>query len=243
MKTLKIILLTIATATMASCNFDATFGQTHGNGNVTSENRNVSEDFTKVRGSSGLDVFLTKGNNASIKVEADENLHEIIETEITNGKLHIKTSNNHNIGKAKAKKVYVTYVSLDEVASSSGADVIVNGILEAENLTLDSSSGSDLDVEVFAKNLYIDCSSGADIKVAGRASELNADASSGSDIDAKELEVINCKAEVSSGADITVNVKERIEIDASSGGDVSYYGNPTAVQDNSSRSAGSVRKM
>jgi Putative auto-transporter adhesin, head GIN domain len=242
MKALKIILLVIATVTLTSCNFDINFGQTDGNGNVTTETRNVSEDFNSIRGSAGLDVYITQGNTASIKVEADENLHEIIETEITNGKLHITTSDNHNIGRAKSKKVYVTYVSLDEVASSSGADVIVNGILEAENLTLDSSSGSDLEVEVFAKNLYIDCSSGADIKVSGRASELSADASSGSEINAKDLLVINCKTEVSSGADITVNVKERLEVDASSGGDVHYYGNPTAVQNNSSKS-GSLHKM
>lgn len=242
MKALKIILLTIATVSLSSCNFDLNFNQTDGNGNVTTETRSVSEDFTKVRGSAGLDVYLTKGNTASIKVEADENLHEIIETEITNGKLHITTTNNNNIGKAKSKKVFVTYISLDEVASSSGADVIVNGILEAENLTLDSSSGSDLEVEVFAKNLYIDCSSGADIKVTGRASELRADASSGSEIDAKDLLVVNCKAEVSSGADITVNVKESLEVDASSGGDLNYYGNPTAIQNNSSRS-GNLHKM
>lgn len=242
MKTLQLILLTIATVTLSSCNFNMSFGQTDGNGNVTTETRNVSEDFTKVRGSAGLDVYLTKGNTASIKVEADENLHEIISTEISNGKLHVKTTNNNNIGRAKAKKVFVTYVSLDEVASSSGADVIVNGILEAENLTLDSSSGSDLDVEVFAKTLYIDCSSGADIKVSGKASQLTADASSGSEINAKDLLVVNCKAEVSSGADITVHVKESLEVDASSGGDVNYYGNPTAVKNNSGKS-GSVRKM
>ncbi|QIE58106.1 DUF2807 domain-containing protein [Rasiella rasia] len=242
MKTLKIILLTLATVTLTSCNFDISLGQTHGNGNVTIEDRNVSEEFTKVKGSAGLDVFLTKGNTASIRVEADENLQEIIETEITNGKLHITTADNHNIGKSKSKKVFVTYVSLDEVASSSGADVIVNGILEAENLTLDASSGSDLEVEVLAKNLYLDCSSGADIKVSGKASDLTADASSGSDIKAKDLLVLNCKAEVSSGADITIHVKERLEVDASSGGDVSYYGNPSAVNNNSSKS-GSVHKM
>ncbi len=243
MKTLKIILFTLAATTLVSCNFDVMFGQTHGNGTVTTEDRAVTEDFNKVKGSAGLDVFLTKGNTASIRVEADENLHEIIETDVYNGKLHVKTADNHNIGKAKSKKVFVTYVSLDEVGASSGADVIVNGVLEAENLTLDASSGADLEVEVFAKKLYLDCSSGADIKVSGRASDLTADASSGSDIKAKDLMVVNCKAEVSSGADITVHVKESLEVDASSGGDVKYYGNPTAVKNNSGKSSGSVRKM
>ena len=142
-----------------------------------------------------------------------------------------------------SKKVFVTYVTLEEVGASSGADVIVNGTLEAENLTLDASSGADLEADVFAKNLYLDCSSGADIKVSGKASELSADASSGSDIKAKDLLVVNCKAEVSSGADITVNVKERLEVDASSGGDVNYYGNPSAVKTSDNKSAGSVRKM
>ena len=78
MKTIKIILLALVTVSLASCNFDVTFGQTNGNGNVTTENRTVSEHFTKVKGSAGLDVYLTKGTTASIKVEADENLQEII---------------------------------------------------------------------------------------------------------------------------------------------------------------------
>ncbi|MDX1462037.1 MAG: head GIN domain-containing protein [Marinirhabdus sp.] len=242
MKTIKIIVITLLTITMTSCNFDMVFNQTDGNGNVTTEERNVTSNFTKVRGSAGLDVYLSKGSSPNIRVEADENLHDIIETDINNGKLHIVVADGHNIGKSKSKKVFVTYVSLDEVASSSGADVIVNGVLESENLTLDASSGSDLEVEVFAKNLYIDCSSGADIKVSGRASDLTADASSGSDIKAKDLMVANCKAEVSSGADITVHVKDRLEVDASSGGDVHYYGNPTAVTNNSSKT-GSIHKM
>lgn len=243
MKTLKILILSIVAVSLSACNFDIAFGQTHGNGNVTTVDRTVTGEFSKVRGSSGLDVFLTKGNTASIRVEADENLHEIISTEITNGKLHVKTTTNSNIGRSKSKKVFVTYVSLDEVGASSGADVIVSGTLEAENLTLDASSGADLEVDVFAKNLYLDSSSGADLKVSGKASELSADASSGSDIKAKDLIVINCKAEVSSGADITVHVKERLEVDASSGGDVNYYGNPTAVKTSDNKSAGSVRKM
>ena len=243
MKTFKIILLSIVAVSLSACNFDIALGQTHGNGNVTTEDRTVTGDFNKVKGSSGLDIFLSKGSTASIRVEADENLHELISTEITNGKLHVKTITNHNIGKAKSKKVFVTYVTLEEVGASSGADVIVNGTLEAENLTLDASSGADLEADVFAKNLYLDCSSGADIKVSGKASELSADASSGSDIKAKDLLVVNCKAEVSSGADITVNVKERLEVDASSGGDVNYYGNPSAVKTSDNKSAGSVRKM
>jgi hypothetical protein len=240
MKTIKILIAFIAITTLTSCNFDILIGQKNGNGNVVTEERHVSESFDKVKGSAGLDVYLTEGSENKIVVEADENLMEFIETEVNNGRLTITTSKN--IGRSKAKKVHVTYTSLNDVAASSGADVIVKSVLKNENISLDASSGADLEVSIFAKEVFIETSSGADIKVSGKASSLKANSSSGSEIDAQELLVMNCIADASSGADITVNVKDNLETEATSGGTIKYYGNPAAVSKNGSRS-GNVRKM
>lgn len=239
MKTIKIFIAALAVITLNSCAFDINLGQENGNGNVVTEERNVS-DFSKVKGSAGLDVYLTKGTENKVVVEADENLMEFIETEVHNGRLTIGTE--RSIGRSKAKKVHVTYVELSEIAASSGSDVIVNSVVKNESISLDASSGADLEVEVFAKELYVDTSSGAEIKVRGKATKLKAKSSSGSEIDAKELLVINCDADASSGGDITVNVKEDLETEATSGGTIRYYGNPSAVSKNGGRS-GSVRKM
>ena len=241
MKTIKILICVICTSLAAtSCNFDFQIGQTNGNGNVVIEERTVSQDFSAVKGSAGLYVYLTKGDQDKIVVEADENLMEIIKTEVNNGQLHIKAT--QNIGRSKSKKVHVTYTSLDRIEASSGADVIGNSVIENENLILRSSSGADLEVDVIAKEVYADVSSGADLKVSGNAEKLIAEASSGSDLNARDLEVNVCKASASSGADITVNVKEEITGKASSGADIRYYGNPTAVAVKDGAS-GSVRKM
>ena len=239
MKTIKIILALFVTATLVSCDFDMTIGQVNGTGDVRTEERPVG-DFNQVRGSAGLDVYLTEGSENKVVVEADDNLHELIETEVENGKLRIRA--NKNIGRAKAKKVHVTYVSLDGIEASSGADVIGNSVIKSEVLNLDSSSGADLELEIFAKEVYAESSSGSDMKLSGKATSLSAKASSGSDLNAKELEVIDCNADVSSGADITVNVKERLETEASSGGDIHYYGNPSAVS-KKRNSSGGVHKM
>lgn len=240
MKSLKIAVVLFAAITLTACNFDIHLGQVNGNGNVVTEDRPVYEDFDRVKGSDGLDVYLTEGTENKIVVEADENLMDIIETEISNGRLHITT--NENIGRAKSKKVHVTYVNLTEVGASSGADVIGNSVLRGERITLDSSSGADLEVEVNAKDVYAESSSGADLKVSGKATSLSANASSGSDIKARDLEVLTCTADASSGADITVNVKERLDGEASSGGDIKYYGNPEAVSARDGYS-GNIRKM
>tara|TARA_R110002094_G_scaffold217954_1_gene189227 strand:- start:182 stop:904 length:723 start_codon:yes stop_codon:yes gene_type:complete len=240
MKTLKIVLLLAAVFSMSACHFD--FNQTSGNGNVATEERNLTSDFDKVHGSAGIDVYLTEGNENKIVVEADENLLGLISTEVVGGKLKIGVVRGENIGRAKAKKVHVTYKSLTAISASSGADVIGNSVVKSDILTLESSSGADLEVDIIAREVYADVSSGADLKIAGRALKLVAEASSGSDLKAKELEVKVCKASASSGGGITVNVLDEIDGRASSGGDIRYYGNPTAVKTKDGAS-GSVRKM
>lgn len=224
---------------LSACNFNINTGE-NGNGNVVTQERNVTEDFTEVRGSAGLDVYLTQGDENKIVVEADENLQQYIEADIEEGKLHITTS--ENIGRSKAKKVYVTYKELNTVEASSGADVTGNSVIKSENISLKSSSGAQLNVEIFAKNLTAKTSSGADLIVSGKASSVKADASSGSELNAKELLAIECKAEASSGAEVTVNVKDNLETNVSSGGEVNYYGNPVSVNSNKSHS-GNVNKM
>ncbi len=240
MKAIKLTIVALLALVVSSCNFDISFGQISGNGNVVTEERPVNEDFTSISGSAGVDVFLTKGTENKIVVEADENLMEVIETEIKNGKLKVTT--NQSIGRCKSKKVHVTYVELSDISASSGADVIGNSVVKSEFLSLSSSSGADLEVDIVAKEVNASTSSGADIKVSGRATKLIADASSGSELNAQDLEVKICQADASSGADIEVNVLEEMSGNASSGGDIRYYGDPTAVSVRDA-SSGSVRKM
>ena len=240
MKSIKYVFVALLTTILTSCNLDMHFGHTNGNGNVITEERSLNENFDKVKGSAGLDVYLTEGSENKVVVEADENLMEIIETDVINGKLIIRA--NKNIGRSKAKKVHVTYKNLVSIEASSGADVIGNSVIKSETLNLDSSSGADLEVEVLSKDLYVETSSGADIVLSGKTINFTAKASSGSDLKAKKLNAIDCNARASSGADITVNVKDRLDAKASSGGDVRYYGNPEAVSKDRG-SSGSIRKM
>lgn len=240
MRTFRILIAFVAIATLSSCNFDINLGTVDGDGNVTTETRIEGEAFDEIKAAAGIEVFLVEGAETKVVIEADENLQEIISTRIENGKLTIKAE--ENIGRSKAKKAYVTFTSLRGIYASSGSDISSTSIMKAETLDIDASSGADIELEVFTKTLRAEASSGADIVLTGKASDLDADASSGSDIDAKELLVVSCVAEASSGADITVNVKEKLNARASSGGDINYYGNPTAVTNNSSRS-GNVEKM
>ncbi|WP_372753183.1 head GIN domain-containing protein [Mariniflexile sp.] len=237
----KIIIATVISLNLFSCNFDMNFGPgVKGNGKVTTEERHLNQPFNTIKTAEGLDVYLTQSEFESISVEADENLQELIITEVTDGVLHIHTKNN--IGTYNSKKVLVNFKNIDAIEASSGSDVYSTNTISAEHLKLKTTSGSDMTLAVNTISLDCKSTSGSDLNISGSTNQLIADASSGSDIKAGDLTAISSQVTASSGADITINTTKKLTANASSGGDIRYKGNPETVNKSES-SSGSVQKQ
>ncbi len=237
---IRIIVTSILSLLMFSCNFNMNWNSgVKGNGNVVMETRTVNEPFSEIKASEGLSVYLTQGNSESITVEADENLQELILTEVKDGvlKIHCK----EQIGKASSKKVNVNFKTISGITSTSGSSVHSTNVIAADNLKLKSSSGSSMKVKVEANDLTCDSSSGSSLKVSGETVSLSADASSGSTIKAGDLKAESSEVSASSGANLTVNTSKALIAKASSGASVKYYGNPEML-DTDKSSGGSVSK-
>ncbi len=237
---IRIIVTSILSLLMFSCNFNMNWNTgVKGNGNVVMETRTVSESFSKIKATEGLEVYITQGNNEGITVEADENLQELILTEIKDGvlKIHCK----EQIGKASSKKVNVNFKSITGVSSTSGSSLRSTNTIASEVLVLKSSSGSSMKVQVNTNDLTCDSSSGSSLKVSGETISLSADASSGSTIKAGDLKAESSEVSASSGANLTVNTSKALIAKASSGASVRYYGNPEML-DTDKSSGGSVSK-
>jgi hypothetical protein len=204
------------------------------------ENRNL-KDFNKIKVSSGIDLYLRMGETEEVKVVADGDIIDQVITEVKDGtlKIYMKQNNNWNWGITKSRKVYVNVKELERLDASSGSDVNSENLLTGESLKVSASSGSDVNLEIHYKNFSLDTSSGSDARISGKTKNFEAESSSGSDIKAQDLESVICKVSVSSGSDATVNVSDELYANASSGGDVSYYGNPQ-VKDINESSGGDV---
>jgi hypothetical protein len=235
----KIIVTILLSILLMSCNFDMNFG-VKGDGNVTTTNRELTGDFNAIEVSRGLDVYLTQGDTESIRVQADENLQDIIKVEVENGILNIYAEDN--ISSSASKKVMVNFKTLDRISASSGSDLVSTNIITADELKINTSSGSDVELEVEVEHLICESSSGSDITLSGIAHTFRAEANSGSDIKAAKLNAVTTRAEANSGADITVNTSKELTASANSGGDIKYYGNPDKVEKNDGPS-GSIRKQ
>ena len=237
---LKFIIAIILSLSLFSCNFDINLGSgVSGNGNVTTENRTVNQSFSKIKASEGLEVYLTQSNTESIIVETDENLQELILTEIKNGVLVVHTKDN--IKYAQSKKVNISFKNITAITSTSGSRVLGDNTINTENLSIKTTSGSAIKLDIVTKNLDCKSTSGSTLKLTGKTNNLVVQATSGSSIKAPELIAKSCEVKATSGASISVNTEKKLIAKASSGASISYYGDPEEVEKSDS-SSGSIKK-
>ncbi|HEX2968124.1 MAG TPA: head GIN domain-containing protein [Bacteroidales bacterium] len=211
-----------------------------GNGHVVSKERKT-DSFTGIRVSSGVDVYLKQGNNISVTLEADENLHEYIITEVKNDVLHVYVD-DINIRSAERKRVYVTMKEINSIRTSSAGDVYGESPIKAGDLKLSASSAGNISLEVTADDVEVDISSSGDITLSGDADILDANLSSAGDLNAYKLKVREADISVSSAGDADINVSERLTARASSAGDINYMGEPKYIDAHSSSAGGIHRR-
>lgn len=239
MKRFKLLLPVIAL--MAICvSVNAQVWETvRGNHKVVSEKRDTKE-FTGIKVSSGIDVYLKQGNNLSVEVEADENLQEHILTEVKNGVLNVYA--DVTIRDAEMKRAYVTIREVNSLRTTSAGDITGESLITADELELSASSAGSIRLEVKANNLDVNISSSGDITLSGEATTLEADLSSAGDLNAYDLNVKEADISASSAGDADINVSEKLVARASSAGDINYAGNPKYVDAHSSSAGGIHRR-
>lgn len=224
---IRIAVAALVALLLSSCGFDVNLldfatGK-KGNGKEVTETRKITEEFTEISVSEGLAVYVTQADDFNIEVEADENIIDLIATDIKNGRLRVHA--RENIGQA-TKNIYVSLPEVTALKGSSGAELRGENGIRSDKLEVDGSSGAQLRLELIANSLEIDASSGANLNISGETDRAEVDVSSGGNINATELRTKSCTADASSGGNVKIQVSESLTADASSGGNIGYSGDP-----------------
>lgn len=178
-------------------------------------------NFDKVNASAGTQVEITVGPSFQVNVEGRDAAR--IVTRVSGDTLVVepeRTVGFHWRGRRDAL-VRVSMPAVEGLGASSGARIRAAGV----------AGGA----------VSLDASSGAAIDVAGACATFSADASSGASIDAEALRCERGSVSASSGASAHVYATGRLDVDASSGGDVVAFGDP-GIGDISLSSGGSLRR-
>jgi ribosomal protein S6E (S10) len=211
---------------------------------ANAERRSI-KSFHAIKVSGGIDLYISEGDEASAVSARDVETRNYIKTEVVDGVLKIwfewKSGRNIFAGTNKQLKAYVSYRKLDALSASGGCDVIVDGTITQNNLNINISGGSDFKGKVAVQDLQVESSGGSDVDIAGKASRLNVDVSGGSDFNGYDLITETTSVEASGGSDVEVTVNKDLSARASGGSDVFYKGNASVSEVKSSGSS-SVKK-
>lgn len=189
------------------------------------------DNFSSIEVGEAIELIITQGDRNEAVVEVDDiDLDEVI-TEIRGSELNIerKNSNRNNSNNRGDVVVRLTYKSIDEVSVSSAASVYSKSNIKADDFEVNASSAGRMELDLDVTDLEVNVSSAGSIELSGTCASLDLDASSAGKFEGYDLMCGAIKADVSSGGSGEVSVKERLEVDAGTGGSLYYKGDPDKV--------------
>jgi Putative auto-transporter adhesin, head GIN domain len=221
----KFIVATLIALFFTSCNVNR--NTIKGSGTITKENRPVTADFKSIEVAQSIEVLVEQTDKSSILVKADDNLQKHITTTIKDGVLEIKSDVSFNVG--DNPKVSVQMPIVEGLKSTSASEIKSKNTLKGEKITVETSSGGEINVVLEFDTISGRSSSGSKIILAGKALKLDAKSSSGSGIDAKNVLVNDVVVAASSGSSVQTHPIVRLDAKASSGADITYTNQPKSI--------------
>lgn len=199
--------------------------------------------FHEISVSGGIDLYISSGDEAVAISAKDAESRARIRTEVKDGVLKIwyewKEGLHISIGGNKALKAYVSYKTLNKLSASGGCDVFVEGTINAPDLSVAISGGSDFKGRITGSKLTIVQSGGSDMHLSGAVESLTLTASGGSDFNGYDFATDFCSATATGGSDIHITVNKEISAAATGASDIHWKGSARAKAISAS-GAGSV---
>ena len=230
---------------------------------LNGESRNVA-NFSGIEVSTGVNVIFKQESPTSVKVTADADKLQYVITKVENGILKVYIDNK-GVKKLKFKNLSVNVSSprMENIQTTSGASFIVVNMIRENNLNVEASSGSNINGKFnVADNMNVSVDSGSNIRAGVTSGKFVFKGTSGSNTNlegtagtgifevtsgavckAENLSVSNANVESSSGASISLEVKNKLKVEASSGASVKYKGNPEIDSNISKVSGGSLKQI
>lgn len=215
-----------------------------GEGPIVSENF----EFTTVEGITleiPANVYLTQGNEQSIRVEAQQNILDNMLISNTNSVL--KISFDENVSRCEDIKIYMTIENLKKINLTGSGDISsdsefngvdnldiyisgsgnVNVRANATDVNMDISGSGKISLVTECESLYANISGSGDINLLGGTATTADFSTSGSgNIRAYTFGVEICEINISGSGDDYVNIADRLIVRITGSGNVYYLGNP-----------------
>ncbi len=198
---------------------------------ITGEGKTVTEtldlpSFEGIGLSISADVYLKQGNAQSVKIEAQKNIIDNIEREVTNKVWKIKF--DKSVRNYEDVKIWITIPHLNQVAVSGSGDIQgENTFSNLNELELAISGSGSIELDAESKSVNVSISGSGDMELGGTTGKQNVSISGSGDVDAYGLSSKTCQVSIAGSGDCQLTVTENLTVSLVGSGDVYYKGNPS----------------
>jgi hypothetical protein len=203
-----------------------------------SEYRKVS-DFTGIKAGGAFLIMIVQGKDASVKVEAEQQMLGRIRTEVKNGILNIYTE-----GKTETDspmKIYITMNELKKIEINGASRLKSDAQFTSGIISLSTSGAGSIDLDIKANEVEINSTGAGKIEVKGFAAKLTAKLTGASSLDAYNLQTTFVAIKANDASNAKINATETFNAQANGASYINYKGAPGKKTINTS-GASSVEK-
>lgn len=221
---MRLIIGLVATLWLTSC--VGLVGE-RGNG-VRIEETITVDEFDRLEIGGEFIVKLSQSEGREVLIEADENLLDYIEISVRGNSLIVDTE--RRLDSREGIVLHIPVQSLRSLSCSGAAEVSTTNPLQTEKIDITLSGAGKLDLMLDAVDIALDVSGATLIYLEGAANNLDVNMSGAGSLEASELEVVDCRAQISGIGKILVNVTGTLDADVSGLGEIEYVGEPESVK-------------
>lgn len=205
---------------------------------VSEEMRDVSA-FSSIRNKGSFDVRVSVGDAQSVKVIADSDVMDKIETEVRGGTLHIEFESERSWNWSRnidVLRLDITVPTLEAAMVYGSGNFVINGV-NGGDFEADINGSGDISlIDATIEDLSISIKGSGDVEASGSCEKLDIEVKGSGDVDARSMECDSGDIGVMGSGDVSAYVKNSIDVGIMGSGDVVVWGKPEKV---SSRSMGS----
>lgn len=211
-----------------------------GSRTIQTEERTAG-NFTAISASRSIHVFLAQGETSAITVKADDNLLPYLKTEIKGDQLKIYISEDIEIKSYEKMEVYVTAPQIKEIRVTTSASLETTTPWKVKELKINSTTSADVRMNIDAQAVNVSATTSSEVDLKGKAYSLDASITTSAEVDAPDLTVEHATMKITTSGEAKINVISQLTYSVTTGGDLTYSGNPELIKPRTS-SGGSVSK-
>lgn len=192
------------------------------------QNRKVG-DFDEISLSIPADLYLTQGSKNEVIIEADEDLLEKIETEVSGGRLDIKFERWYNYRGISNIKVYITVKEIEKLILAGSGEIVSKSPIKSDKIGFIISGSGTINIdELIANRVGVVISGSGDIRIGGKtkAQELDATVTGSGDFISSEIEFNEADLTITGSGTIKALVVDRLDANITGSGKIYYKGKP-----------------